>query len=882
MKERSKMIQAAGWIALMIAATFSLGSAATAADAREFRSAWPKGVERTWPGPEYWTNRLQDWRIRDGRLEGLIPAADRNVHLLTREIGSKPGSWTMRVRFGVSAEAKSVKQKNWAGFRIGARGEFGDYRDSAIYGKGLEAGLLSDGTLFIGNLEALESDMVRFALGKLFFQGVELALSAAPSGSGCQLTLTVFDPSTKGKAAALDYDGVPPETLAGNLALVANLPDLELVEDAPAVWFEDWSVAGEGVEAHEERAFGPVLFAQYTLSRGALKLTAQLPPVGAKDGKTVRLQIKKEAGWADAGEAPVDPDARTAVFRVDKWDGTREAPYRILYELAGDGGLPRSHEFGGTFRKEPWDKKEIVLAAFTGNNDLGFPHADLTKHVAAHNPDILFFSGDQIYEPVGGYGIQTEPVEAAILDYLRKWYLYGWAFCDLLRDRPSIAIPDDHDVYHGNLWGAGGKATPPGLTGAAAQDQGGYKMPARWVNMVQRTQTSHLPDPADPAPAEQGIGVYFCRVDYAGVSFAVLEDRKFKSAPKTLLPAANIYNGWARNKDFLAEKEADVPGAELLGPRQVKFLRDWAADWAGGVWMKAVLSQTIFANVATLPAGSTADEAVPKLPIHKPGEYPENDVPVADMDSNGWPRGGRNSALREMRRGFAVHIAGDQHLGSTIQYGVEEWKDAGFALCVPSISNYWPRRWFPKMPGAGRKPNDPPYAGNFKDGFGNRMTVHAVVNPYVTGMKPERLYDRAAGYGLARFDRETRKITFECWPRWAGPDVDGGKPYAGWPVVAGQMQNYGKKAAAFLPTLRFKDMTDPVVQIVRDLNREIVYTIRIKGNAFQPMVFALGTYTVRTGEPGTAQWKSLPKLNAVPKENKQAITVAFAPPAKKK
>ena len=34
----------------------------------------------------------------------------------------------------------------------------------------------------------------------------------------------------------------------------------------------------------------------------------------------------------------------------------------------------------------------------------------------------------------------------------------------------------------------------------------------------------------------------------------------------------------------------------------------------------------------------------------------------ADFDANGWPQTGRNRALRAMRKAFAFHIAGDQHL----------------------------------------------------------------------------------------------------------------------------------------------------------------------------------------------------------------------------
>ena len=56
----------------------------------------------------------------------------------------------------------------------------------------------------------------------------------------------------------------------------------------------------------------------------------------------------------------------------------------------------------------------------------------------------------------------------------------------------------------------------------------------------------------------------------------------------------------------------------------------------------------------------------------------QGEAPVQDHDSNSWPQTGRNKALRAIRKGLAVHIAGDQHLGSTIQYGIDDWNDAGF------------------------------------------------------------------------------------------------------------------------------------------------------------------------------------------------------------
>ncbi|MDP6175594.1 MAG: hypothetical protein QGF09_15620, partial [Rhodospirillales bacterium] len=386
-------------------------------------------------------------------------------------------------------------------------------------------------------------------------------------------------------------------------------------------------------------------------------------------------------------------------------------------------------------------------------------------------PDLLAFTGDQIYERVGEYGIQRKPLAASSLDYLRKWLIFGWEYRELIKDRPTICLPDDHDVYQGNIWGAGGRFSEP--PGAVGQDKGGFTMPAEWVKMVHRTQTSHLPDPYDPTPVAQGIPVFYGSMLYGGVSFAIIEDRKWKSAPQTLLPKANIVNGWPQNPAYNAAEQGDVNGAVLLGNRQLDFLEDWALDWGNGAWMKCIISQTLFGNLATLPAGSKSGAVIPSLKVLAPGEYAENDQVVMDHDSNGWPQSGRNNALIAIRRGFAVHLCGDQHLGSTVQYGVDAYRDAGFALCVPSVANIWPRRWFPPTAGVQRRAGAAKYTGNFKDGFGNLLTVHAVSNPHSYGGEPTALMNRAPGYGIVHFRRSTRKITMTNWPRWIDPSQPG-------------------------------------------------------------------------------------------------------------
>ena len=90
-------------------------------------------------------------------------------------------------------------------------------------------------------------------------------------------------------------------------------------------------------------------------------------------------------------------------------------PYRIIYALKTAGGKIEEQFYTGTVRRDPVDR-DLVVAAFTGNTDRGFPNARIVRNVGVHNPDVLIFTGDQIYEPVGGYGIHRAPVELATLN----------------------------------------------------------------------------------------------------------------------------------------------------------------------------------------------------------------------------------------------------------------------------------------------------------------------------------------------------------------------------------------------------------------------------------------------------------------------------------
>ena len=546
-----------------------------------------------------------------------------------------------------------------------------------------------------------------------------------------------------------------------------------------------------------------ICFALYTVNNETMKMTAQLYPLQEAEEKVVRLEIKKAGKWTEIAKSDVITKGWAAHLRVENWDSAKDIEYRLAHG--------KNAYYSGMIRKDPIDKETIVVAAFTGNSIYpthggDIPRTDIVENIKKIDPDLLFFSGDQVYDHTHHYAY---------------WLKFGRDFGEIIRNRPTITIPDDHDVGQGNLWGASGKKSK-----VDAGHDGGYFRPLDYVKEVERAQTSHLPDPYDPTPVQRGIGVYYTSMNLGRISFAIIEDRKFKSGPQGLVPQMGPRPDHINDPNY-DPKTIDVPGAVLLGERQLDFVRQWGTDWQGAD-MKAILSQTIFCGGAHIH-GKIGGR------LH------------ADLDSNGWPQTGRNKALAEIRKSFAVHIAGDQHIATIFHHGIDDWDDACFSFCVPSIANYYLRWWDPLTPGENREPGMPDYTGRCLDGFGNKITCWAAANPSKEPNGGDKLTTRAAGFGVVRFNKKTRDITFECWPRNINVNDPKAKQYPGWPMTITQMDNYARKAAAWLPTLNFKNVTNPVVQVVNESTGEIVYTLRIRGNTFQPKVFEKGTYTIKVG-----------------------------------
>lgn len=788
--------------------------------------------DRVWLGPDFWAVPLEQWRLNDGRIECTGNNPNARVNVLTRMLDGN-GSLALSVRMGL-IEKGPVKGSG--GVRIGIRDDTDmHYTSLCYYGKGIDAGVDLTGSLFLGE----SSDLLPegFDLGEF-----ELKLTASPSEEGFDVILEVED--LNNQSGTVKLEGV--SDLSGMVAMVNRAGTREKNSAGARFWFDDLMMTGSMVKEVPENAFGPILFSMYTVSKGTLNMSVQMPPLGMEDNHTLELQVDGPEGFRPVATTGVRPDSRIGVFRVKEWDVSRDQPYRIVYVESDKKGKETIHTREGMIRRDPVDRP-LRMAGMTCQHWQGYPYSPLTRNVAKMDPDILYFSGDQIYEANGGYGIIRDDANQAILNYLGKWFMFGWAFGDLMRDRPTICIPDDHEVYQGNLWGEGGEVVSREKWADNPSCISGFVQPLEMIDVVMQTNCAHLPVPADPEPMKNGIPVYFTDLVYGNISFAIAGDRVFKSGPENV-------SWWEGRKDHI-KIELEDPGVlekeglKLLGDRQLEFLESWVQDWSGAK-MKCLLSQTIFANAATHHGGNR--------------EYL-----VGDMDSGGWPKSGRDRAISVIRKGFVYHISGDQHISSLIHYGIDAPEDAGWSFCTPAISVGYQRRFHPDRMGRpvqNRPEHGLPNTGGYQDVFGNHFHMYAIGNPDDNVDDPNRYQvaqKRASGFGMITFDPDRRTITADAI-RFLGNvgRMSEADRFPGWPLTVNQADNYGRKTVCWLPKLVVRGDPDPVLHVIDASSNDLVYSLRIKGNEYQPGVFSPGTYNLKIGYPEKELWQSLEQLVA--------------------
>jgi len=354
-----------------------------------------------------------------------------------------------------------------------ATGQENEYRAN-FHGKepGIPVGLTHEGKLLIGESKS------ELQLNNQQMQDIVLRMRAECIGNIAQINLQAFAPGNLDEPIAQMSESIEKTPLAGNLTLVCH--------GKITNWFADWKISGDKVDAHPQRKFGPILWTQYTLHAGILKLTAFFPPLDAqKDTQTAVLEFQRNGKWNPAAQSQINPNGKPGewngktlpycTFRIEKWDDSENTPFRIVYNFLTPNG-EKQDTYQGTIRRNPTDKTTIKLSAVTGMGNMVFPNHHMQDNLLAHDPDVAFFSGDNVYG--------------------QNYCYFGWSFRELLRDRPSICTPDDHDVGENDLWGREENFDPKANHDSGAATNYLPRLSTKCTTFKPRT----YPTPSTPTP----------------------------------------------------------------------------------------------------------------------------------------------------------------------------------------------------------------------------------------------------------------------------------------------------------------------------------------------------------------------------------------------
>ena len=807
---------------------------------------------RRWLGPRWWANRLHDWR-RQGEWLDCAPRKCfepwRNAVELCTFIDQPTVTFRAEFKVDLSGPGKEFQEGRFAGITLGHGHDLTwrqrpmVFEHRASFGSGHFYGITGDGRFAFIDMEDPEAspvlspeDMDRVDMHS---GPVKLSLAVEDAGEKFRMHMMAEELAGQKRSFEVSFNNTDLHKLIGGYTLTCHHGVAKKGAKAPVVHgivtrFSVPVFSEVKTEFSPEQAFGPFALSQYTVHQGQLKLSAQMLPLAPEESKPVRLEFKTGDSWLEVARADIARPELLALLRVDlkTWGSGKNAiDFRLVTELPGIGDAYRH----GRIAAEPTGEVSMAVlgciihrpwgAPKEWQEDLYFPHTEAMLRVAEREPDLIFFYGDQIYEGTPTYPDWAEPEE----DYLYKWYFHAYAFGELLRNRPSVSITDDHDAFQGNIWGNGGGAAP-----GRDPNKGGFVGSASFLNVVHSTTCAHLPDSVLPVQ-ERGIRPYTCELKWGGVSFAILMDRFFKSGPITLkLPEADGGRpDHYLDSSKLKVKALDVPGLHLLGQAQEKFLLDWAGDWQGAE-LKAVLSQSPFGMYSTHHARDL-------------GYY------WLDLDANGWPQTPRNRAVDLLRRARAVHIAGDQHLPTLVRYGVDKPGDAGFSFTAPATANAYPRAWAPKQ--AKKKfsfdPNDKSMLGPQLDPFGNPMDMIACANPHDWGGIRKNRDEWSPGFGFIVFKPQEQSTRIECWPLSSAACLGG--QYPGWPMIVRPQDQDGRKPLGFVE-VEAPGIARPVVR-VKSSTGELLWAQRFSESKVRVPLYSKAEHIIEIGD-GSGPWTS--------------------------
>jgi hypothetical protein len=192
-------------------------------------------------GTENRSNLFKEWSVSDDRIECLVSKENRNLKLITRQLGNQKGTLEMKVRVGFFNQTISYQNKNWAGFYISPKVKNLENSDS-----GIKIGVCTNGALFMGEPSP---NHINEAIIKVLPQGLDLKIVVTPIEDYYTINLSAFDVSTGEILANISKNYITKDRLVGRLELVSNFENTksDKTNNSKSVWFEDWEIKGSKV-----------------------------------------------------------------------------------------------------------------------------------------------------------------------------------------------------------------------------------------------------------------------------------------------------------------------------------------------------------------------------------------------------------------------------------------------------------------------------------------------------------------------------------------------------------------------------------------------------------------------------------------------------------
>jgi len=742
---------------------------------------WDEIPNQKWLGYNFWCNTILDWKIEDNKvIAHPFISRNRTAHITSHSIEDSIGY--LKIQVDIQIFSKTDSQAEF-GFLVGAGGSDLDSKTNNFVYNTLSPRhahkiiISKEGYAELRDYsnDTLIQQMAITPSSLKHFNDTNGATIGIEYKNDSLVRLFV---KSEDQLQQSDFFKFQKKIPTGNIALFYNSKSSFRANAS----FDNFKVNGDVFSTHFSTSMvDPILASFYTNTSDSLFVCAQLMPFKLIDSDSIILILADSVNsYLLKFTGKYDSTNYQLNFRIPLTVNAERFTYSIRYSGNQSKFI---HPKSGTIRKSPIHNEAKIMAlncnGFTffhsGGIDyknLLYPYRQIKKGYKIQQPDVLTFLGDQIYESRPEAAIRKHPF--CLDDYLYKWSIWCYSFREIMLNQPTIIMTDDHDVYQGNIWGNGGiKAKKSPLTKIPKyytannydtwqQDNGGYFMGVDFVNMVTKSQTSHLPYPNNPV-LKNGMINYYTSYQYGNLDFLILEDRKFKSAPSQ--NDFQVYNGFAI-EDSISYNKYHNDSFKLLGKKQLEFLDKWVNQPIQKNESKIILTQSAYVSLTSIPLDYNPLKDRPA----KKDSTPQKVSP--DMDTNGWPKVGRDRALNTIGDHPVLFISGDQHIGAVIEVFDSSQNSIPF-YSVPAIANTWPRIWWPE-----NESNSP--LGFFTDAFGNQLNVKAVSNPNPQAPYPNNINYKSPGFGIIQFNKEGNKADLHAYPLYFDA-LSPGNEFEGWP-----------------------------------------------------------------------------------------------------